>query len=65
MAAFVELHLVGSGQIVLVNPELVMLLQEFDSGRGGIGTTVKLASGDTVNVKGAVTEVQAALQAAK
>lgn len=62
MAAFVELHLIGSGQMVLVNPQLVILLQEFDSGRGGIGTTLKLASGESVNVKGTLTEVQAALQ---
>lgn len=62
MAAFVELHLIGSGQVVFVNPEQVTFLQEFDSGRGGIGTTLKFTSGDTVNVKGTVSEVLATLQ---
>ncbi|MGN6182985.1 MAG: hypothetical protein ACTHQM_04955 [Thermoanaerobaculia bacterium] len=55
MTRFVQLQTLSS-TIVAVNPEHVALAQEFDSGRGGIGTTLKLVNGDTLNVRGTLAE---------
>ena len=58
MKRFVELQLIGSaGTTIVVNPQYVVQAQEFDSGRGGAGTTLKLVNGDSVNVKGTLAEV--------
>ncbi len=57
MTRFVQLQSIGGTSIVALNPEHVMQAQEFDSGRGGIGTAVKLVNGDTVNVRGTHAEV--------
>ncbi|HEX7809856.1 MAG TPA: hypothetical protein VF608_14065 [Thermoanaerobaculia bacterium] len=53
---FVQLQTLGGTSIVAVNPEHVVQAQEFDSGRGGIGTTLKLVNGDTVNVRGTLAD---------
>ena len=57
MNSFVTLELIGSGAAVVVNPAHVVSAQEFDSGRGGIGTTLKMVSGDAINVRGALQDV--------
>ncbi len=63
MNSFVTLELIGSGAAVVVNPSHVVSAQEFDSGRGGIGTTLKMVSGDAINVRGALQDVLAKLTA--
>jgi hypothetical protein len=61
MKHFVQLQLIGVGQTVAIDPQYVVHAQEFDSGRGGVGTTLKLVSGDSINVRGALAEVLEAL----
>jgi hypothetical protein len=55
MTRFVQLQTLGAANTVAVNPEHVVQANEFDSGRG-IGTTLKLMNGDTVNVRGTLAE---------
>jgi len=57
MKRFVQLQLIGGGATVAVDPEHVVQAQEFDSGRGGVGTTLKLVNGDAINVRGTLAEV--------
>ena len=61
MKRFIQLQLIGAGATVAIDPQYVVQAQEFDSGRGGIGTTLKLVSGDSINVRGALAEVLEAL----
>jgi hypothetical protein len=61
MKRFVQLQLIGAGATVAVDPTYVVQAQEFDSGRGGIGTTLKLVSGESLNVRGSLAEVLQAL----
>lgn len=61
--SFVSLEQLGSGAPVAVSPAHVASAQEFDSGRGGIGTALKMASGDTINVRGPLQDVLAKLTA--
>jgi hypothetical protein len=62
MKRFVQFQLIGgAGTTVAIDPQYVVQAQEFDSGRGGIGTTLKLVHGDTINVRGTLTEVLAQL----
>ncbi len=63
MARFVLLTLIGSNATIAVNPEHVTHAQQFDSGRGGIGTTLKLLSGESVHVSGTLDDVLARLRA--
>ena len=64
MKQFVQLQLIGgAGTIVAVDPQYVVSAQEFDSGRGGIGTTLKLVHGEAINVQGTLAEVLAQLSA--
>ncbi|HEX2833990.1 MAG TPA: hypothetical protein VHW00_13345 [Thermoanaerobaculia bacterium] len=56
MTRFVQLQTLGGTTLVAVNPEHVAQASEFDSGRG-IGTTLKLVNGDTVNVRGTLAEI--------
>ena len=56
MKRFVQLQLLGGG-VVAVDPQHVVQAHEFDSGRGGIGTTLKFVNGDAVNVRGTLAEV--------
>ncbi len=65
MNNFLILELLGSGAPVAVNPALVVSAQQFDSGRGGIGTALKLANGDSLNVQGSLIDVIARLRAAE
>ncbi|MGZ5444620.1 MAG: hypothetical protein ACXW5U_00960 [Thermoanaerobaculia bacterium] len=37
------MQLIGAGGIVALDPRYVVQAQEFDSGRGGAGTALKLA----------------------
>lgn len=62
-STFVSLELLGSGAAVIVNPDHVASAQEFDSGRGGIGTALKMISGDAINVRGTLQDVWAKLTA--
>lgn len=64
MKQFVQLQLIGGGATVAIDPQYVVQAQEFDSGRGGIGTTLKLVSGDSINVRGPLAEVLAQLTGA-
>jgi hypothetical protein len=57
MSRFVQLQTLGGTSTVAVNADHVVQAQEFDSGRGGIGTALKLVNGDTVNVRGSLAEV--------
>ena len=57
MKRFVQLKLIGAGATVAIDPQYVVQAQEFDSVRGGIGTTLKLVSGESVNVSGSLAEV--------
>ena len=57
MKRFVHFQLIGVGTAVAVDPEHVVQAHEFDSGRGGIGTTLKLVNGDAINVRGTLAEV--------
>lgn len=59
--SFVTLEQLGSGAPVAISPAHVASAQEFDSGRGGIGTALKLVSGDTINVRGPLQDVLAKL----
>jgi hypothetical protein len=52
MNTFVILELLGSGAPVALNPAMVVSAQQFDSGRGGISTTLKMASGDPLKRAG-------------
>jgi hypothetical protein len=61
MNAFVILELLGSGAPVGVNPAMVVSAQQFDSGRG-IGTTLKLANGDSLNLQGTLNDILAKLR---
>lgn len=61
MKQFVQLQLLGGGATVAIDPHYVVQAQEFDSGRGGIGTALKLVNGESVNVRGTLAEVLAAL----
>ena len=63
MKSFVLLELLGTGAAVsvLVNADHVVSAQSFDSGRGGIGTTLKMINGDAVNVRGSLQDVLAKL----
>jgi hypothetical protein len=65
MKSFVTLELLGTGAAVrvVVNADHVVSAQEFDSGRGGIGTALKLINGDAVNVRGSLQDVLAKLMA--
>jgi len=65
MKSFVTLELLGTGAAVrvVVNADHVVSAQEFDSGRGGIGTTLKMISGDAVNVRGSLQDIMAKLTA--
>lgn len=63
MTRFVLLQTIGGTATVAVNPEFVVQAQEFDSGRGGVGTTLRLVNGDVVNVKGTLAEVLEKLRA--
>ncbi|HEY0371020.1 MAG TPA: hypothetical protein VGD79_03420 [Thermoanaerobaculia bacterium] len=56
MKRFVMLQLLGAGATVAIDPQYVVHAQEFDSGRGP-GVTLKLVSGDAVNVRGTLAEV--------
>jgi hypothetical protein len=60
MKRFVQLQLLGGG-VVAVDPQHVVQAHEFDSGRGGIGTTLRLVNGDSINVRGRLAEVLEAL----
>lgn len=60
MKRFVQLQLIGAGGIAL-DPRYVVQAQEFDSGRGGAGTALKLVHGESVNVRGTLAEVLAQL----
>ena len=51
------MQLIGGGATVAVDPQHVVQAHEFDSGRGGIGTTLKLVNGDAINVRGTLAEV--------
>lgn len=61
MKRFVLLDLIGAGTTVAIDPQYVVQAWAFDSGRGGMGTTLKLINGDTVNVRGTLAEVLEAL----
>jgi hypothetical protein len=61
MNSFVTLELLGSAAAVAVNPVHVVSAQEFDSGRGGIGTALKMVSGESLNVRGTLVEVMGKL----
>jgi hypothetical protein len=63
MKSFVTLELLGTGAAVpvAVNADHVVSAQSFDSGRGGIGTTLKMVSGDAINVRGSLQDVLAKL----
>jgi hypothetical protein len=65
MKSFVTLELLGTGAAVrvVVNADHVVSALEFDSGRGGIGTTLKMISGDAVNVRGSLQDTMAKLTA--
>ena len=64
MRDFVELPLIGTVDVtVAIAPQHVVQATQFDSGRGGIGTTLKLVNGDSVNVRGTLQEVIAKLTA--
>ncbi|HEX6096691.1 MAG TPA: hypothetical protein VF432_10240 [Thermoanaerobaculia bacterium] len=65
MKRFVQLQLIGGGATVAIDPQYVVQAQEFDSGRGGTGTTLKLVSGESVNVRGSLAEVLQALTVAE
>ena len=65
MKRFVQLQLIGAGATVAIDPQYVVQAQEFDSGRGGAGTTLKLVSGESVNVRGTLAEVLQALERAE
>lgn len=62
MNTFVILELLGSGAQVALNPAMVVSAQQFDSGRGGIGTTLKMANGDSLNVQGTLNDILAKLR---
>jgi hypothetical protein len=62
-STFVTLELLGSGAAVAINPSHVVSAQQFDAGRGGIGTTLKMVSGDSINVQGELKDVMARLAA--
>jgi hypothetical protein len=57
MKRFVHFQLIGVGTPVAVDPQHVVQAQEFDSGRGGVGTTLKLVNGEAINVRGTLAEV--------
>jgi hypothetical protein len=62
MKRFVQFQLIGStGTTIAIDPQYVVQAQEFDSGRGGVGTTLKLVHGETVNVRGTLADVLAQL----
>ena len=63
MKRFVQLQLVGAGATVAIDPQYVVQAQEFDSGRGGVDTTLRLVSGESINVSGTLAEVLAHLTA--
>lgn len=65
MKRFVQLQVLGGGAVVAIDPQYVVTAHEFDSGRGGIGTTLKLVSGEAVNVRGTLAEVLEALTRAE
>lgn len=65
MKRFVQLQMLGVGATVAVDPQYVVTAHEFDSGRGGIGTALKLVSGESVNVRGTLAEVLEALARAE
>lgn len=61
---FVMLETIGGvGVQVAVNPNHVVTAQEFDSGRGGVGTTLKFVNGDNLHVRGTLADVLAQLAA--
>lgn len=57
--------MLGVAAIVAVDPQYVVTAHEFDSGRGGIGTTLKLVSGEAINVRGTLAETLEALSRAE
>jgi hypothetical protein len=60
---FVQFQALGGTATVAVNAEHVVQAHEFDSGRGGIGTTLKLVNGDTLNVQGSLAQTLEKLEA--
>ena len=64
MKNFVELTLIGAAAtVVVINPQYVVQAQEYNSGQHGPHTTLKLTNGDTVHVRGTLSEVLAQLTA--
>jgi uncharacterized protein YlzI (FlbEa/FlbD family) len=62
MKHFVELTLIGAAAtVVAINPQYVVQAQEYSAGQNGPHTTLKLTNGDTVHVRGTLSEVLAKL----